>query len=109
MIDMVKLLRQFQKIQEEAKKIQGELAKEEVVGSSGGGMVKVTFNGKFEVLDVEIERKLLKENDMEMLEELILAAVNDGMKKVQELIKKRVREFTGGLNIPEIGIPGMWG
>jgi len=109
MMDMVKLLKQFQKMQEEAKKVQGELAREEVVGSSGGGMVKVTLNGKFEVVDVKIEKKLLKENDVEMLEELILAAVNDGMKKVQELIKKKVKEFTGGLSIPEIGIPGMFG
>lgn len=107
--DVMKLLRQFQKIQGEVKKIQEEIAKEEVTGSSGGGMVEVTINGKFEVVDVRIEKKLLKGDDAEMLEDLILAAVNSAMSKVQELIKERLGQITGGLQLPGMGIPGLFG
>jgi len=107
--DVSKLLRQFQKIQGEMKKVQEEMAKEEVTGSSGGGMVEVTINGKFEVVDVRIEKKLLKGDDAEMLEDLILAAVNNAMSKVQELIKERLGQITGGLQLPGMGIPGLFG
>jgi hypothetical protein len=107
--DVSKLLRQFQKIQGEMKKVQEEIAKEEVTGSSGGGMVEVTINGKFEVVDVRIEKKLLKGDDAEMLEDLILAAVNSAMSKVQELIKERLGQITGGLQLPGMGIPGLFG
>ncbi len=105
--DVAKLLRQFQKLQGEFKKAQGEIAKEEVTGSSGGGMVEVTVNGKFEVIDIRIEKKLLEEKDVEMLEDLILAAVNKAMAKVQELVKGKLGQLTGGLSIPGIGIPGI--
>ncbi len=107
--DVMKLLRQFQKIQGEMKKVQEEIAKEEVTGSSGGGMVEVTINGKFEVVDIRIEKKLLKGDDAEMLEDLILAAVNSAMSKVQELIKERLGQITGGLQLPGMGIPGLFG
>ncbi|UCG94266.1 MAG: YbaB/EbfC family nucleoid-associated protein [Candidatus Aerophobus sp.] len=107
--DVSKLLRQFQKIQGEMKKVQEEIAKEEVTGSSGGGMVEVTINGKFEVVDVRIEKKLLKGDDAQMLEDLILAAVNSAMSKVQELIKERLGQITGGLQLPGMGIPGLFG
>jgi len=107
--DVMKLLRQFQKIQGEMKKVQEEIAKEEVIGSSGGGMVEVTINGKFEVVDIRIEKKLLKGDDAEMLEDLILAAVNSAMSKVQELIKERLGQITGGLQLPGMGIPGLFG
>ena len=107
--DVSKLLRQFQKIQGEMKKVQEEMAKEEVTGSSGGGMVEVTINGKFEVVDVRIEKKLLKGDDAEMLEDLILAAVNSAMSKVQELVKERLGQITGGLQLPGMGIPGLFG
>jgi DNA-binding YbaB/EbfC family protein len=107
--DVMKLLRQFQKLQGEMKKIQEEIAKEEVTGSSGGGMVEVTINGKFEVVDIRIEKKLLKGDDAQMLEDLILAAVNNAMSKVQELIKERLGQITGGLQLPGMGIPGLFG
>lgn len=107
--DVSKFLRQFQKIQGEMKKVQEEIAKEEVTGSSGGGMVEVTINGKFEVVDIRIEKKLLKGDDAEMLEDLILAAVNSAMSKVQELIKERLGQITGGLQLPGMGIPGLFG
>jgi len=107
--DVSKFLRQFQKLQGEMKKVQEEIAKEEVTGSSGGEMVEVTINGKFEVVDIRIEKKLLKGDDAEMLEDLILAAVNSAMSKVQELIKERLGQITGGLQLPGMGIPGLFG
>jgi len=101
MPDIMKLMQQFQKIQGELKKAQKEISLQKVSGSSGGGMVEVTLNGNFEVVDVRIEESLLKEKDIQMLNDLVLAAVNDGIKKVKELTKERMRGLTGGLNIPE--------
>lgn len=108
-MDMAKLLRQFQKMQGDIKKIQKEIAKEKVTGSSGGGMVEVTINGKLEVIDIEIEKKLLEEKDVEMLEDLILAAVNKAILKAQQLAKEKMGQLAGGLNIPGMDIPGMLG
>jgi len=108
-MNMINLLKQFQKLQGEAKKFEEKITQEEVVGSSGGGMVEITINGKLEVLNVRVEKKLLEEGDVEMLEELVLAAVNDGIRKVQGVVKEKMREFTGGLNFPNLGIPGIPG
>jgi len=102
---MAKLLRQFQKMQGDIKKIQKEI----VTGSSGGGMVEVTINGKLEVVDIKIEKKLMEEKDVEMLEDLVLAAVNKALLKAQQLAKERMGRLTGGLNIPGMDIPGMLG
>ncbi|MEE9192328.1 MAG: YbaB/EbfC family nucleoid-associated protein [Candidatus Aerophobetes bacterium] len=105
--DVAKLLRQFHAMQGEMKKIQEQIAREEVSGSSGGEMVKVTINGKFEVLDVQLDRKLLEEGNVDMLEGMIVAAMNNGVAKMQELLKEKVKELTGGLNLGELGIPGL--
>ena len=106
-MDMAKLLRQFQKMQGDIKKINKEIAKEKVTGSSGGGMVEVTISGKLEVVDIKIEKKLTEEEDVEMLEDLILAAVNKALLKVQRLSKERMGRLAGGINIPGMDIPGM--
>ena len=106
---MAKLLRQFQKMQGDIKKIQKEVAKEKVTGSSGGGMVEVTISGKLEVVDIKIEKKLVEEKDIEMLEDLVLAAVNKALVKAQQLAKERMGRLAGGLNIPGMDIPGMLG
>ena len=108
-MDMAKLLRQFQKMQGDIKKIQKEVAKEKVTGSSGGGMVEVTISGKLEVVDIKIEKKLVEEKDIEMLEDLVLAAVNKALVKAQQLAKERMGRLAGGLNIPGMDIPGMLG
>lgn len=105
--DVAKLLRQFHAMQGEMKKIQEQIAREEVTGSSGGEMVKVTINGKFEVLDVQLDRKLLEEGNVDMLEGMIVAAMNNAVAKMQELLKEKVKELTGGLNLGELGIPGL--
>lgn len=105
---VAKLLRQFHAMQGEMKKIQEQIAREEVSGSSGGEMVKVTINGKFEVLDVQLDRKLLEEGNVDMLEGMIVAAMNNAVAKMQELLKEKVKELTGGLNLGELGIPGLF-
>jgi len=109
MFEIAKLLKNFQKIQGEMKNLQEELSKQVITGSSGGGMVEVTMNGKFEVVDIKIEKKLIQGKDMQMLEDLIVAAVNNAMKKTQDLIKDKMGQLTGGLSIPGVGIPGMFG
>ena len=106
---VAKLLRQFHAMQGEMKKIQEQIAREEVTGSSGGEMVKVTINGKFEVLDVQLDRKLLEEGNVDMLEGMIVAAMNSAVAKMQESLKEKVKELTGGLNLGELGIPGLFG
>jgi len=105
---VAKLLRQFHAMQGEMKKMQEQIAREEVAGSSGGEMVKVTINGKFEVLDVQLDRKLLEEGNVDMLEGMIVAAMNNAVAKMQELLKEKVKELTGGLNLGELGIPGLF-
>ena len=106
---VVNLLKNFGKIQEEMKKIKDELAGKEVTGVSGAGMVEVTINGKFEMIDIRIEKKLMKGDDPEMLQELIVGAVNDALGKVQMMIKDSFQQLTGGLNLPDIGLPGIFG
>ncbi len=108
-MDMAKLLRQFQRMQGDMKKIQKEIAKEKVIGSSGGGMVEITISGKLEAVDIKIEKKLMEEKDVEMLEDLILAAVNKALLKAQQLTKERMGRLAGGLNVPGMDIPGMLG
>jgi DNA-binding YbaB/EbfC family protein len=94
-------------MQGEMKKIQEQIAREELTGSSGGEMVKVTINGRFEVVDVQLDRKVLEENEVNMLEDMIVAAMNNAMAKMQELVKEKMKELTGGLNLGELGIPGL--
>ena len=108
-MDMAKLLRQFQKMQRDMKKIQKEISKEKVTGSSGAGMIEVTMSGKLEVIGMKIEKKLVEEKDVEMLEDLILAAVNKALLKAQQLAKERMGGLAGGMNVPGMDIPGMLG
>jgi len=106
--NLFKLFKDFQKFQGEIKKIQDELVKEEITGSSGAGMVEVTINGKLEVVDVKIERKLLEESNLEMLEDLIVAATNDAIKKAQGRMREKIGEIAGELSLSELNIPGMF-
>jgi DNA-binding YbaB/EbfC family protein len=99
---MGNLMRQAQKMQEDMQKAQEELARAEVVGESGGGMVRVTMNGRHEVRRVEIDDSLVGD-DKEMLEDLIAAACNDAVHRVDATAKERMAGLTAGLSLP----PGM--
>lgn len=94
------LLKQAQEMQARMAKIQEELASKTVQGSSGGGMVQVTVNGQFNITQVRIESSVINPAEKEMLEDLILAAVNDGMRKARELASAEMSKLTGGMKIP---------
>lgn len=93
------LMQQAQKMQENMKRAQEELANIEVTGSAGGGMVSVTMNGRHEARRVKIDKALLGD-DVEMLEDLIVAATNDAVNKVGEAAAVRMAQVTGGMNLP---------
>jgi hypothetical protein len=81
-------------------KMQEELAERTVEGTAGGGMVKVTANGRQQVLRIEIEKDVVDPDDLEMLQDLVLAAVNDALSKAQEMVASEMGKLTGGMNIP---------
>ena len=97
---MGNIMRQAQELQGRMKKIQDELAEKTVQASSGGGMVTVTANGKQEILDIQLDAELIKQNDMDMTKDLIVAATNEAIRKSQELVQGEMGKLTGGLNIP---------
>jgi DNA-binding YbaB/EbfC family protein len=97
---MGNLLKQAQDMQARMAKIQEELANKTVEGSAGGGMVRVTVNGQFNVTAVKIETSVVNADEKEMLEDLILAATNDGVRKARELVSSEMSKITGGLKIP---------
>jgi DNA-binding YbaB/EbfC family protein len=97
---MGNLLKQAQEMQARMAKIQEELGQKTVEGSAGGGMVQVTVNGQFNLVAVKIEPSVINGSEKEMLEDLILAAVNDGTRKARELVSTEMSKLTGGLKIP---------
>ena len=97
---MDKIMKQAQKMQAQMAKVQEELADEKVEGNSGGGMVTVTANGQGEILAVRIDPEVTGEEDVEMLEDLVLAAVNEALRKSKELANGRMGQLTGGMGLP---------
>jgi DNA-binding YbaB/EbfC family protein len=94
------MMKQAQKMQAQILKIQEEMAERTVEASSGGGMVSVTANGKQEVLSVRIEREVVDPEDVDMLQDLVVAAVNEALKKAQEMVAEEMAKVTGGLQLP---------
>jgi len=97
---MGNLLKQAQEMQSRMANIQEELGQKTVEGSAGGGMVQVTVNGQFNLVAVKIEASVINANEKDMLEDLILAAVNDGMRKARDLVSTEMGKLTGGFKIP---------
>jgi nucleoid-associated protein EbfC len=97
---MGNLLKQAQEMQARISKIQDELGQKTVDGSAGGGMVQVTVNGKLSLCGVKIDPSVINGDEKEMLEDLILAAVNDALRKAQEMVSAEMSKITGGLKIP---------
>ena len=93
------LMKQAQKMQADLQKAQEELARTEMQGQSGGGLVKVTINGKHEVRRVEIDDSLMGD-DKEMLEDLLAAAVNDAVRQVEATTQEKMSGMTAGMNLP---------
>lgn len=94
------ILKQALDIKSKIEGMQESLANERIEASSGGGMVTVVMNGKFEIESLKIEPEIINRDDPGMLETLILAAVNEGVRKTQELVRARMAEATGGLDLP---------
>ena len=97
------LMKQAQQMQERVKKVQEEAGSKTVEASSGGGMVTVVANGRQEVLSIKIDKSVVDPNDIEMLQDLIAAAVNEALRKSQELIKDEMSRLTAGMGLP----PGL--
>lgn len=93
------IMKQAQQMQENLKKVQDEIAQALVTGESGAGLVKVTMTGKHDIRKVQIDKSLLAD-DIEMLEDLIAAAVNDANRRVEKLSAEKMAQFSSGLNLP---------
>lgn len=94
------MIRQAQELQKRMMRVQEELESATVEASAGGGVVTVVVNGKMRLESVNIARDAVDPEDVEMLQDLVMAAVNEGMEKAQEMAAKRMSAVTGGLNIP---------
>ena len=94
------IMKQAKKIQEKIASMQAELESRTVEATAGGGMVTVIVNGKFEVLSMKIDKEVINPEDADMLQDLIMAAVNEGIRKAQEMASAEMSKITGGFNIP---------
>ena len=99
-MNMGDLLKQAQQFQQKMGTIQEELSHKVVTGTAGGGMVTATVNGKGELVGLAIEPDIVNPDDVQMLQDLIRAAVNDGLNKARELGREEMGKLTGGLNLP---------
>jgi DNA-binding YbaB/EbfC family protein len=99
-MDITTIMQQAKVMQEKMAKIQQDLAKKSITGSAGGGMVSVTVNGQGDVLSVLVEKTVVDPQEIDMLQDLIVAATNDALRKAKELSKRELAQLTGGLNLP---------
>ena len=100
MTNIMKMVKQAQQMQAKMAKLEEDLAKEEFEVAAGGGAVTVRMNGRQEVVKLTISEAAMKEGDREMLEEMIMAAINQAHQKASETAKERIAAITGGMNIP---------
>ena len=98
------LMKQAQRMKAEMEKIQEEAGTKRVEGTAGGGMVTVVCNGRGEVVEVKIDREVAGPDDLEMLQDLVVAAANDALRKSRELLAQEMGRLTGGLGLP----PGLF-
>ncbi len=98
--NMGNIMNQAKKMQERLASVQEEMALKTIDGSAGGGMVTVTANGRQEIISLKIEPEVVNPEDIEMLQDLVQAAVNDALRKSQEMVQQEMSKITGGLKIP---------
>lgn len=94
------LIKQAQKIQKQMEDIKAEVEARTVEASSGGGAVVAVVNGKKEVIDIKIKREVVDPDDVEMLQDLVMAALNEALKKADDMMTSELGKITGGLNVP---------
>ena len=99
-MDMSEIMRQAQDFQQRLSQVQNELAGKIVTASVGGGMVSVTVNGKNELLSIQIDKEVISPEVQSMLQDLIVSAVNEGIKKAQDMAQTEMKKLTGGISIP---------
>ena len=103
MPDMMKMMKQMQKLQEQMAKLQEELGKRTISHNAGGGMVTATVNGKQELIDLKIDPQVIDRSDPEMLEDMIIAAINGAFSESTKMMQEEMSKLTGGLG----GLPGL--
>jgi len=101
------MMKQVQKMQAEMEKVQGELGNKTVSAESGGGIVKATANGKKEIISIEIDNEVINSGDKEMLEDLVVAAVNKALESAEKLAQDEMANVTKGMIPPGMNIPGL--
>ena len=106
-MDINQVMQQAQQLQKRMADVQNELAARQLTSTVGGGMVTVTVNGKSDLLAIKIEREVINPDDPNLLQDLLVAGVNDAMRKAREATQAEMGKLTGGLNIP--GLSGMFG
>ncbi|MBC7341446.1 MAG: YbaB/EbfC family nucleoid-associated protein [Clostridia bacterium] len=103
-MNMGKMMKQVQKMQAQIAKLQEELAQRQVEATAGGGVVKAVVNGKQELVSITIQPEAVDPEDVEMLQDLVVAAVNEALRQAQEMVTKEMAKITGGLNL---NLPGF--
>jgi len=98
------VLKQAQKLQEQMTELQRQAGERSVEASAGGGMVKAVVNGRLELVSIEIDPEALKSSDKEMLQDLVIAAVNQGIRNAQALVAQEMKKLTGGLGLPGLDL-----
>lgn len=99
-MDMNQIMKQAQEFQKKLGDMQNELAGRNITSTVGGGMVSATVNGRHELIELKIEKEVINPEDPEMLQDLVMSAVNEAMKQAQEMIQSEMSKLTGGMNIP---------
>jgi DNA-binding YbaB/EbfC family protein len=105
MPNMGQIMKQAQQFQAKMAKMQEEVGNRTVEASAGGGMVSVVANGRQEIISVHIDKEVIDPDDAEMLQDLIMAAVNDALSRARDMMNEEMGKLTKGLNIP--GMPGL--
>ena len=98
------IMKEAQRLQQQMEAMQEEVAKKKVEATAGGGMVTVAANGKQEIVSIKIDPEVINKDDAQMLEDLVLAACNEALRKSRELVQQELGKLTGGLKIPGLGM-----